>query len=224
MSDSPAPEVLRVGYVPGVTLTKWRTRWEERVDARLEVVEVAEDDPRRVLEAGEVDLCFARLPLEREGLHAIPLYEEVMVAWVNKDHPIVAFDEITRADLAEETVLREVDQVAIDRVNAGAVLLVPLSVARSASRRELKHRPVTDEPPAQMVLVWRKDNEAPLIDEFIGIVRGRTANSSRTSREREARDDKPRQRKTQPRGQQDQRQQNRKPQTGRGRPRSRRTR
>ncbi len=213
-----------MGHVPGVTLTKWRTRWEERIRAGLEIVEVAEGDPRRALDAGEVDLCFARLPLERDGLHAIPLYEEVMVAWVNKDHPIAAFDEITQADLVDETVLREVDQVAIDRVNAGAVLLVPLSVARSASRRDLRHRPVIDEPPAQMVLAWPKDREDPLIEEFIGIVRGRTANSSRTNREREARDDKPRERKSQAPGQQAQRPQNRKPQAGRGRSRSRRTR
>ncbi|MDO5498572.1 MAG: LysR substrate-binding domain-containing protein [Propionibacteriaceae bacterium] len=189
MSDSPAPDVLRVGHVPGVTLTKWRARWAERLSARLEVIEVAETDPRRVLEAGEVDLCFARLPLDTDGLHAIPLYEEVMVAWVSKDHPIAAYDTITCADLAEETVLREVDAVAIDRVNAGAVLLVPLSVARTGSRRDLVQRPVTDAPPAQMVLAWRTDREDPLIEEFIGIVRGRTANSSRTSREREARRD-----------------------------------
>ncbi|WP_432559006.1 LysR family transcriptional regulator substrate-binding protein [Granulicoccus sp. GXG6511] len=187
MSDSSAPDVLCVGHVPGVTLTKWRTRWAERLTARLEVAEVAQADARHSLDADEVDLCFVRLPFEREGLHAIPLYEEVMVAWVSKDHPIAAFDAITSSDLADETVLREVDQVAIDRVNAGAVLLVPLSVAREASRRDLVHRPVSDAEPAQMVLAWRQDNEHPLIEEFIGIVRGRTANSSRTTRERDAR-------------------------------------
>lgn len=178
-------------------MTKWRTRWAERLTARLDVVEVAETDPRRVLETGEVDMCFARLPLDREGLHAIPMYEEVMVAWVSKDHPIAAFDAITRADLADETVLVELTAQAIDRVNAGAVLLVPLSVARTASRRDLVHRPVSDAPPAQMVLAWRIDNHQPLIEEFIGIVRGRTVNSSRTSRERDTRRNKPRPRKPQ---------------------------
>lgn len=178
------PEVLRVGHVPGVTLTKWRTRWIERIPARLDVVEVSEADQRRVLDEDEVDLCFVRLPIEREGLHAIPLYEEVAVAWVNKDHPIGAFDEVTLADLADETVLTELDAIALDRVNAGAVLLVPMSMARSASRRDLVHRPVTDAPPTQIALAWRVDNEDPLIEEFIGIVRGRTANSSRTQAER----------------------------------------
>lgn len=174
-------------------MTKWRTRWAERLGARLEVVEVAEADARRVLDTGEVDMCFVRLPLDREGLHAIPVYEEVMVAWVSKDHPIAAFDAITRADLADETVLVEPDARAIGRVNAGAVLLVPLSVARTASRRDLVHRPVSDAPPAQMVLAWRIGHDQPLIEEFIGIVRGRTVNSSRTSRERDVRRKKRRQ-------------------------------
>ncbi|MDO5534664.1 MAG: LysR substrate-binding domain-containing protein [Propionibacteriaceae bacterium] len=188
MSESPSsgPDALRVGHVPGVTLTKWRTRWDERLSARLEVVEVAEAAQRQVLVEDRVDLCFVRLPFDREGMHAIALYEEVAVAWVSKDHPVAAFDEVTLGDLADETVLTELDAVAIDRVNAGAVLLVPMSVARSASRRDLVHRPVTDAPPTTIALAWRVDNEHPLIDEFIGIVRGRTANSSRTQAERGA--------------------------------------
>lgn len=184
--------MLRVGRVPGVVTTKWATRWDERVDARLEVVDVAEAEVRRVLETGEVDMCFARLPLEREGLHAIPLYEETAVAWVAKDHPVAAFDAVTLADLADETVLRELDGIAIDRVNAGAVLIVPESIARHAGRRDLTYRPVTDEPPTRIILAWRQDDDRPLIEEFIGIVRGRSATSSRTSRERAARDAKPR--------------------------------
>ena len=70
-----------MGHVPGVTLTKWRTRWDERLAARLDVVEVTEADQRRVLVDDAVDLCFVRLPIDREGLHAIPLYDEVTVAW-----------------------------------------------------------------------------------------------------------------------------------------------
>ena len=191
-SAAPAPGVLRVGRVPGVVTTKWHTRWEERIDARLEVVDVAEADARRALDNDEVDVCFARLPLDREGLHAIPLYEETAVAWVSRDHPIAAFDDVTLADLADETVLRKLDGIAVDRVNAGAVLIVPQSIARNAGRRDLTYRPVTDEPPTRIVLAWRTDNDHPLIEELIGIVRGRSATSSRTRREREARGDAPR--------------------------------
>lgn len=176
-----------MGYVPGVTLTKWRTRWHERLDARLEVVEIDQDDARRGLDADEVDMCFVRAPFDVTDLHAITVYEEVMVAWVSKDHPIAAFDAIAEADLAEETVLTELDATAIGRVNAGAVLVVPMSIARSASRRDLVHRPIADAEPTPVLLVWRTDNDGPLAQEFVGIVRGRTAHSSRTSQERASR-------------------------------------
>lgn len=180
---------LRVGFVPGVTLTKWRTMWAQRFPRRpLDVVEVAVDDQRRVLEGGATDVCFVRLPVETEGLHVIRLYEEAPVVWVSKDHPVALFDEVSTADLAGETVLDEVDPRSIDLVVQGeAVLRVPMSIARSSSRRDLVYRPVTDAPATTVALAWRVDNEHPAIEEFIGVVRGRTVNSSRTAQERAAR-------------------------------------
>lgn len=185
-SEVPGRPALHVGFVPGVILTKWRRIWAERLPGTpLEVVEVAERDQRRVLDAHEVDLCFVRLPVDAVGLHVIRLYDELPVVWVAKDHPVAAFDEVTTADLASERVLDEVDRRSIDLVAMEeAVLRVPQSVARSHSRRDLVYRPVTDAPVTTVALAWRADNENPLIDEFIGIVRGRTANSSRTVQER----------------------------------------
>ncbi len=63
-------------------------------------------------------------------------------------------------------------------------MIVPLSVARTHSRRDLIHRPVTDAEPTTIALAWLVDNPNELIEEFIGIVRGRTANSSRTAASR----------------------------------------
>ena len=40
---------------------------------------------RDVLAQGRVDMCFVRLPIDRAGLHAIPLYHEVAVAVVQKE-------------------------------------------------------------------------------------------------------------------------------------------
>lgn len=190
MTTPPTPSAgLRVGYVPGVILTKWRDRWAERFPRlRLEVTPVESASQRAALDAGEVDLCFVRLPIDAAGLHVIRLYEEQPVAWFAKDHLLAALDELSVADLVDETVLAEADQVAIDRVAAGvAVLRVPLSVARLGQRKDLVHRPVVDAPTTTVALAWRTDNTHGLIEEFIGIVRGRTANSSRTQAERTAR-------------------------------------
>ena len=179
-------EALRIGFVAGVTVTKWRRIWDDRFSSPLDVVEVDEARQVEALRQGEVELCFVRLPIDRDGLHAIPLYDEVVVAWVAKEHPVAAFDEITTSDLTDETLLTRFDPVAVDRVLAGCVLVVPMSIARSASRRDLVHRPIADADPSTVALAWRIDNENPLIDEFIGVVRGRTPNSSRSARERTA--------------------------------------
>lgn len=187
--SNPPPGRLRVGFVPGVTLTRWRRVWEERFPGvSLEVVEVPVQDQRRVLDDGAVDMCFARLPVDQDGLHAIPLYDEVMVAWASKEHPVTVLDEVTLADLADEKVLESSDPLSIDTAaHSGAVvLLVPMSIARSASRRDMAYLPVVDAPPSTLALTWRRDDDNEWIDEFIGVVRGRTAHSSRTVRERES--------------------------------------
>jgi DNA-binding transcriptional LysR family regulator len=187
-TDRDSGPALRVGFVTGVTLTKWRTVWAERFPRqRLDVVEIDQAEQRRALDDGVVDACFVRLPLDTDGLHLIRLYEELPVAWAAKDHLIAAADEITMADLAEETVVTTLTPFHLDLVAAGeGVLLVPQSVARSHSRRDLIYRVVTDAPSTTVGLAWLRDNPHELIDEFVGVVRGRTANSSRSTQERAA--------------------------------------
>ena len=184
--DEPRPpRRLSVGFVPGVTLTKWRRIWSERFPRiPLDVVEVAQREQRAAVAGGELDMCFVRLPLDTDDLHVIPLYEEVPVVVVPKDHPISLFEAVSRADLGDENVLDDEDtSEAIDLVAGGAgVLLVPHSIARSHSRRDLVYREISDAPPTQIALAWRQDHANELIEEFIGIVRGRTVNSSRSPR------------------------------------------
>ena len=177
--------VLRVGFVPGVTLTKWRRIWDERFPRfGLDVLAVPEAEQRAALDDERVDLCFVRLPLTDAGLHVIPLYEEAPVVVAPKDHPVAVFDEVTLAELGEEDVLEGFEGgEAMDLVAGGAgVVFVPQSVARSFSRRDLVHRPVADGVPTRVALAWLQDNPHEMIQEFVGIVRGRTANSSRTPR------------------------------------------
>jgi DNA-binding transcriptional LysR family regulator len=189
VSEVPERPTLRVGKVAGVTVTKWRGIWAERFPrVRLEVVDVDQREQRQALVRGDVAMCFVRLPIDDEDLHLIRLYEEVPVAWVSKDHLVAAADEVTLADLADDDVLTDPTPHAIDMVSIGeAVLAVPQSVARSQSRRDLVHRPITDAPPTTVALAWRKDDADELVEEFIGIVRGRTANSSRTAQARASR-------------------------------------
>ena len=177
---------LRIGKVPGVTLTKWERIWRERFPGvDLAVEEITVDQQRGRVVDGSLDLCFARLPIGRDGLHAIPLYDEVPVVWMSKDHVLAELDELSLDDLADENVVADAEPASIDLATySAAVLSVPMSVARSLSRRDMVYRPITDAPPTTVALVWRVDDENPLIDEFIGVVRGRSVNSSRSEAER----------------------------------------
>lgn len=69
---------------------------------------------------------------------------------------------------------------AIATVGAGVgIAIVPMSIARANQRKDVEYRVLTDGPTSQVVLAWPKDDPHPEIDMLIGIVRGRTANSSR---------------------------------------------
>ncbi len=201
-SDSP---VFRLGHVPGVTPDKWARMWaERRPHVPLQLVLAATDEALALIRTGMVDAAVVRLPIDRTGLHLIPLYTETTVAVVAKDHVLSATEEATVADLADEVVLHPQDDTltwpggrpgrpatstpattaeAIELVAAGVgLLVVPLSLARLHHRRDLTHRPLADAPGSGVGLAWPDAQNSELMEEFIGIVRGRTVNSSRTPR------------------------------------------
>ncbi|MHA7133328.1 LysR substrate-binding domain-containing protein [Oerskovia turbata] len=69
---------------------------------------------------------------------------------------------------------------AIELVAAGiGLLVVPQSLARLHHRKDLTYRTLDDGPEAPVALGWVTAEKSDLVEEFIGIVRGRTANSSR---------------------------------------------
>jgi len=171
-----------VAIVAGVTPDKWVRRWTERFPSRpLEVVLVPDEDQSAVLHDGRAQMGFVRLPIDREGLHLIPLWTEVQVAVLSKDHPLAEFDALERADLADDLVLEDMaPRTAVETVAAGTgVVFLPMSVARVHHRKDVRAVPVTDLAETQVGLAWRTADDDPGIEEFVGIVRGRTERSSR---------------------------------------------
>ncbi|WP_030321946.1 LysR substrate-binding domain-containing protein [Streptomyces sp. NRRL B-3229] len=201
MTDSPASPSFRLAYVPGVTPAKWVRIWQERLpDIPLELLQVTASEASDVLRDGRADAGLVRLPVDRTVFSAIPLYTETTVVVVPKDHVVTAAEEITLDDLADEVVVHPLDDVigwerppgepaferpattadAIELVAANiGVLVVPQSLARLHHRRDLTYRPVTDAPESAVALAWPEDATTDLVEDFIGIVRGRTVNSSR---------------------------------------------
>ncbi len=191
---------FQLAYAPGVTPGKWARVWAERVQVPLRLIQMPAAEAVLLLRDGGVDAAFVRLPVDREALHVIPLYLETTVVVVPKDHAVAAVDEVELADLADEHVFEPLDEVlawvdrpgqpaftrpestadAIELVASGTgVLLLPQSLARLHHRKDLTYRTVTDAPQSQIGLAWLEAETTDLMEELIGIVRGRTPNSSR---------------------------------------------
>ncbi|GAB3268629.1 hypothetical protein GCM10027449_02110 [Sinomonas notoginsengisoli] len=183
MQSESAP-ALTVAFVVGVAPGKWFQRWEERFpDLPLASEMVDDAEQLAVLRDARADVAFVRLPVdkEKEGLHVIPLYEELPVVVAPKGHEIQAFEEIPLAEVEDE--LFEYSggpSERLDLVEGGAGLaIMPMSVVRHFNRKDLRYRPVTGVEPYAVGIAWRREDESDLIQEFIGVVRGRGANSSR---------------------------------------------
>jgi len=183
-----APDALRVGYVPGVTVSKWARVWGERYPGdALELVGVPQAEQEAALRDGRVDMCFVRLPIDPDGMHAIPLYRELPVVVVPKDHPIALFEQVGAAELADERMqdATDIDALAdtVELVAAvGGAAVMPHSLARLHHRKDLVYRTVMGVPETQIALAWPVDLERDTIEDFIGVVRGRTAQSTRGKR------------------------------------------
>ncbi|MEU9975246.1 LysR family substrate-binding domain-containing protein [Streptomyces sp. NPDC051014] len=201
MTGSEETPSFRLAYVPGVTPAKWVRIWHERLPGvPLALHQVTAAEAAGTLRAGDADAGFVRLPVDRTFFSAIPLYTEATVIVVPKDHVITAAEEVTVADLADEVLFHPLDDVldwdappgepaferpattedAVELVAAGVGLLaVPQSLARLYHRRDLTYRPLTDAPQSTVALSWPEEATTDLVEDFIGIVRGRTVNSTR---------------------------------------------
>ena len=192
---------FRLGYVPGVIPGKWVRTWNDRSpEAPLTLVQVPAADAEALIRDRAADAALLRLPIDRTGLHAIPLYTETTVVVFPRDHLLAATDEASTEDLTDSVVLHPLDDTldwdrppgeeaferpattgdAIELVAAGVgLLVVPQSLARLHHRKDLTYRPLTDAPESRVALSWPEDETTDAVEEFIGIIRGRTGNSTR---------------------------------------------
>ncbi|MFE6736334.1 LysR substrate-binding domain-containing protein [Microbacterium sp. NPDC057650] len=195
------PRAFRLGAIPGATPGKWIDAWKTRmphVDLELVPIEVA--GQRAALT--DLDAALVRLPIDRpDDLHVIRLYDELPVVVASAESHLMAAETLTAADLDGEVLVTPLDDVlgpldlptvaprfapvattedAVATVATGTgVVVMPMSLARMHHRKDANYRVLEGGPTSAVALAWLRDRTTPDVEAFVGIVRGRTANSSR---------------------------------------------
>ena len=132
---------LRVDFVTGVTPDKWARTWRDRSpDDVLDLSPIDEDDAVARLRSGVTTLSLLRLPIDQDGLHVIPLYEEAPVVVVAKEHVAAAFDTLDITALADEVLLQPADSVPAWREAASADVLVDTTGVKNVRPSEVAGR------------------------------------------------------------------------------------
>lgn len=196
------------GATPGKWASVWRERLPDvrlelvqlDSDAVLPALEAGEADAAigRLPVDKEV---FSAIPLYEETsvvcfsrdhlLAALDEEETVSIAdiagdpvWVPADdvlfttHPVPGVVPVDPDGNPLDPVPTTADAVATVAANVGVAVL-PMSLARLHRRKDVVHRPLVDGPTAPVGLIWPDDRTTDLVEELVGIVRGRTVNSSR---------------------------------------------
>lgn len=192
------PDPLRIGFVTGATPDKWVRHWRDRRREPLDLVPVSEAEQESLVRDGTLDMALARLPVNRDGLHCVRLYDELPVAVASIEHVLAAADEeVSTSDLVDEQLVRPhasgwtpdaqqldwppmSEQDAVETVAAGTgIVILPMSIARLHQRKDVVHRVVRDLEPSTIALIWTFDRDDDVTQAFVGVTRGRTANTSR---------------------------------------------
>lgn len=187
--------MLTLSFITGTEPGKWFERFRERTShGGLAVAESA--NPLEALAAGETELALTRLPDPRvdTGIHhVVELYREEPGVALSKDNELTLLDgTIGPEDVAGEICNYRIDDsgvVDVSKVreslqvvaaNVG-IVIAPRPLLRVLSGKQVEHRGYRDSsvPDTRIALVWRKTADSDAIQDFVGIARGRTVNSTR---------------------------------------------
>lgn len=170
---------------------------------RVRIASAVADDPLPYVLHGKADVAFVRMDSRgREGvvkdaeasghsIHLIELYEEQPGVAVPKDNPIALFPQVSSQDLEDEKIMWAPQppdfrvnipdvRSALEVVAANVgVVIAPRPLLRVINKRGVKDVALSDGRPSQLAMVWLQSRDNRDIQNLVGIVRGRTARSSR---------------------------------------------
>lgn len=190
-----ASQFLRVVFSPGVQPDKWFGRFDERVPW-WRVAGAQADDPLKYIRAAAADVALVRVGaagVDKNTFHIVDLYDEQVGVAAPKEHPIKVMDRVRYAELDGEMEMYstpadgEVDVAAVREAlgvvaaNVG-VAIAPRPLLRAINARGVVHRDLFDAKDVgstRVAAVWLRDADSDVIQDFVGICRGRKADSSR---------------------------------------------
>ncbi|QNP75196.1 LysR family transcriptional regulator [Streptomyces roseirectus] len=130
------------------------------------------DEQPRLLRQGEADAALVHEPFDRTGLDTETLAAEPRVVALAATHPLAARDRLTLADLGLRPgeLYRFIDEVRRQSGDLAQLLalvglgrltpVLPASVAARYPRPGVVYRPVTDAPPAVLVIAWPQQSRS----------------------------------------------------------------
>ena len=173
---------------------------EESSEVEIRTLEYDFSDPSAGLAGGEVDVAFVFGPLELEGMSSLTLLKEQRLVAMRPDHALASKSSVSPPELAAQPwlrvpapvgpwvdfwfsnpgagnggaagpVIRTADEwVAAIEAGRGVAYTMP-TVMRGFPDLAVVTLPVTDLPPATVLLAWRAREEDPLVLRFVGRAR-----------------------------------------------------
>ena len=191
--------MLSFAFVTGAAPGKWIRRYQQATGDRIEAVDSPDpwalliDAPSSPPPVALIRLPDPRLDERSEDFHVVRLYEEAPGVAVPKDSVYAEVGEkVAERDLEGEHVnlafsqrpdvaaVREALQVVAANVG---IAYGPLPLLNHLSKKQVVPLEVTGPSvaPTPVALVWRKNDDCDAIQDFVGITKGRSVRSSRTT-------------------------------------------
>lgn len=189
--------MLRLAFATGTEPGKWFRRFRENTaHGGLETLDA--DDALATLLSGDADLALARVPAAGDeridsSFHVVRLYAEAPGVAVPKDSVYAEVGEDVRAeDVADEYLNYRIPDsglVDVEAVRTGlqvvganvGIVIAPRPLLKVLSKKQVVPLGLVDAevPRTEICLVWKKGRDADDIQDFVGVAKGRTKNSSR---------------------------------------------
>lgn len=188
--------MLTLAFVTGTVPDKWFRRYEQRSAHSRPLRAQGEDDPVQLLLNGEVDAALVRFPeprIDREDYHVVELYTESAGVAVPKESVYAELGEALRLeDVAGEPCHYAPERgqtVAIPDLRMGlqvvaanvGVVVGPRPILAQLGGKQVRDLELLDAPwgETRIGIVWAKERDDDDIQDLVGIMKGRRAQSTR---------------------------------------------